>query len=301
MVSEEDKIKYRKSIAEFRLIDDTFMAVVFGGELQLSEMLLHTTIGNDKIRVVKSIGQYAIKNLEGHSSTLDIFCQDEQGRYFNVEVQRDSSGAVPQRARYHLGMIVRITQAMLGLTASENPGFFENLIFKYLYLTTPVAIVLLIVSIIVLYKTRFGLRLRACGEHPQAADSVGINVYKMRYAGVVISGVLGGIGGLAFTVAAGSGFQSSVAGYGFLALSVMIFGNWKPVNIMLASLFFALFKVIGGYKDYIPFLPKFSNITASENIYSMLPYILTMVVLIFTSRRSRAPKAEGIPYDKGAR
>ena len=196
---------------------------------------------------------------------------------------------------------VRITQAMLGLTASENPGFFENLIFKYLYLTTPVAIVLLIVSIIVLYKTRFGFRLRACGEHPQAADSVGINVYKMRYAGVVISGVLGGIGGLAFTVAAGSGFQSSVAGYGFLALSVMIFGNWKPVNIMLASLFFALFKVIGGYKDYIPFLPKFSNITASENIYSMLPYILTMVVLIFTSRRSRAPKAEGIPYDKGAR
>ena len=105
MVSEEDKIKYRKSIAEFRLIDDTFMAVVFGGELQLSEMLLHTTIGNDKIRVIKSIGQYAIKNLEGHSSTLDIFCQDEQGRYFNVEVQRDGSGAVPQRARYHLGMI----------------------------------------------------------------------------------------------------------------------------------------------------------------------------------------------------
>ena len=68
-------------------------------------MLLHTTIENDKIRVIKSIGQYAIKNLEGHSSTLDIFCQDEQGRYFNVEVQRDSSGAVPQRARYHLGMI----------------------------------------------------------------------------------------------------------------------------------------------------------------------------------------------------
>ena len=105
MVSEEDKIKFRKSIAEFRLIDDTFMAVVFGGELQLSEMLLHTTIGNDKIRVIKSIGQYAIKNLEGHWSTLDIFCQDEQGRYFNVEVQRDGSGAVPQRARYHLGMI----------------------------------------------------------------------------------------------------------------------------------------------------------------------------------------------------
>lgn len=105
MLSEEIKSKYKKSIAEFCLMDDTFMAVVFGNELQLSEMLLHTIMGNDKIRVITSTGQYAIKNLQGHSSTLDIFCQDEQGRYFNVEVQRASKGAVPQRARYHLGMI----------------------------------------------------------------------------------------------------------------------------------------------------------------------------------------------------
>ena len=105
MLSEEVKSKYKKSIAQFSLMDDTFMAVVFGNELQLSEMLLHTIMGNDKIRVITSTGQYAIKNLQGHSSTLDIFCQDELGRYFNVEVQRASSGAVPQRARYHLGMI----------------------------------------------------------------------------------------------------------------------------------------------------------------------------------------------------
>ena len=105
MLSEEVKSKYKKSIAQFSLMDDTFMAVVFGNELQLSEMLLHTIMGNDKIRVITSTGQYAIKNLQGHSSTLDIFCQDELGRCFNVEVQRASSGAVPQRARYHLGMI----------------------------------------------------------------------------------------------------------------------------------------------------------------------------------------------------
>ena len=105
MLSEEVKSKYKKSIAQFSLMDDTFMAVVFGNELQLSEMLLHTIMGNDKIRVIRSTGQYAIKNLQGHSSTLDIFCQYELGRYFNVEVQRASSGAVPQRARYHLGMI----------------------------------------------------------------------------------------------------------------------------------------------------------------------------------------------------
>ncbi len=186
-----------------------------------------------------------------------------------------------------------------GITAES--GFFERLIFKNLYLTTPLAIIILIVSIIVLYKTKFGLRLRACGEHPAAADSVGVNVYVMRYAGVIISGFLGGIGGLAFTVAAGSGFQSTVAGYGFLALAVMIFGNWNPVRICGAALFFALFKVIGSYATIIPFLPNLSNIKSSTYIYQMLPYIVTMIVLIFTSKKSRAPKAEGIPYDKGGR
>ena len=188
----------------------------------------------------------------------------------------------------------------IGKITAES-GFFERLIFKNLYLTTPLAIVILIASIVVLYKTKFGLRLRACGEHPAAADSVGINVYKMRYAGVIISGILGGIGGLAFTVAAGSGFQSTVAGYGFLALAVMIFGNWNPVRICGAALFFALFKVIGSYATIIPFLPSFSNIKSSTYIYQMLPYIVTMIVLIFTSKKSRAPKAEGIPYDKGGR
>lgn len=195
---------------------------------------------------------------------------------------------------------MRITAESVGLVAN-NASFWQTLVFKSLYLTTPVAILLWIFGTVLLYKTRLGLRLRACGEHPQAADSVGINVYKMRYIGVLISGVLGGIGGLAYTVAAGSGFQSTVAGYGFLALAVMIFGNWKPLNILGASLFFALFKVIGAYADSIPFLPKFEGVKAKEYIYLMMPYIVTMIVLILTSKKSRAPKAEGIPYDKGAR
>jgi len=194
---------------------------------------------------------------------------------------------------------VRISSESLGLGAVE--GFWGTFFFKSMYLTTPLAILLLIASWVLLYKTRLGLRLRACGEHPQAADSVGINVYKMRYIGVIISGFLGGIGGLAFTVAAGSGFQSSVAGYGFLALAVMIFGNWKPLPILGASLFFALFKIIGSYSGSIPFLPSFENVKSSEYIYLMLPYIVTMIILVLTSKKSRAPKAEGVPYDKGAR
>ncbi len=194
---------------------------------------------------------------------------------------------------------VRITAENAGLAGAE--GFFARLVFKSLYLTTPIALVLMAVSSFIMYKTRLGLRLRSCGEHPQAADSVGINVYRMRYIGVLISGFLGGVGGLAFTLAAGSGFQSQVAGYGFLALAVMIFGNWKPLNIFGAALFFAFFKIIGSYSGSIPFLPDFKEIRSSEYIYLMLPYIVTMIVLILTSKKSRAPKAEGIPYDKGAR
>ena len=193
----------------------------------------------------------------------------------------------------------RITQDTLGIAVKEN--FFQAFLFKSFYQTTIWAIVIFIIAAIALYKTRFGLRLRACGEHPQAADSVGVNVYRMRYAGVFISGLLGGIGGLAYTLAAGSAFQSTVAGYGFLALAVMIFGNWKPLNILGASLFIALFKILGSYSGSIPFLPKFENIKASEYIYLMLPYVVTMIVLILTSKKSRAPKAEGIPYDKGRR
>ncbi|MEN6419611.1 MAG: ABC transporter permease [Clostridiaceae bacterium] len=193
----------------------------------------------------------------------------------------------------------RITQETLGVAAKDT--FFQNFLFKSFYLTTPIALLLFILAVVILYKTRFGLRLRACGEHPQAADSVGINVYRMRYSGVLISGVLAGIGGVAYTVAAGSTFQSSVAGYGFLALAVMIFGNWKPWNILGASLFFALFKIIGSYSSSLPFLPSFENIKQSEYLYLMVPYVVTMILLILTSKKSRAPKSEGIPYDKGRR
>lgn len=192
----------------------------------------------------------------------------------------------------------RITQANLGVAGDT---IMTRFLFKSLYLTTPIAIVLLLFSIFFLYRTKTGLRLRACGEHPQAADSVGVNVYRMRYLGVGISGFFAGIGGIAYTFAAGSGFTSTVSGYGFLALAVMIFGNWKPINILFASFFFAFFRIISFYSNSLSFLPKFENIASSEYIYLIMPYLITMVILILTSKRSRAPKAEGIPYDKGRR
>lgn len=175
-----------------------------------------------------------------------------------------------------------------------NIGGFE---FNWFML---IALILLILSYVVLYKTKFGLRLLACGEHPQAADSVGINVYKMRYAGVLISGALGGLGGLVYITAGVSEwkFENGVAGFGFLALAVMIFGQWKPVNIGLAALLFGLFRALSNVYTGFDVLVA---LKLPGIIYNMLPYIIALVVLIFVSKNSRAPKAEGIPYDKGQR
>ena len=175
-----------------------------------------------------------------------------------------------------------------------NIGGFE---FNWFML---VAVIMLIVAYVVLYKTRFGLRLMACGEHPQAADSVGINVYKMRWAGVLISGMYGGLGGICYILAGVSlwKFENGVAGFGFLSLAVMIFGQWKPTRIALAALLFGFFRALSNVYFGFPFL---MSLNLPGSIYNMMPYIISLLVLAFTSRKSRAPKAEGIPYDKGSR
>ena len=163
-----------------------------------------------------------------------------------------------------------------------------------------IGIAILIASYFVLYKTRLGLRLRACGEHPQAADSVGINVYKMRYIGVLISGALGGIGGMAYIIPSVSSwnFEVGVSGAGFLALAVMIFGQWHPIRIFFAAMFFALFKSLANIASSIPMM---AVLGWTQNMYNMIPFIASMIILAFTSKKSRAPKAEGVPYDKGSR
>ena len=175
-----------------------------------------------------------------------------------------------------------------------NLGGFE---FNWFML---LALIALVISYVTLYKTRFGLRLMACGEHPQAADSVGINVYKMRYAGVLISGMLGGLGGIVYITAGVSEwkFENGVAGFGFLALAVMIFGQWKPTLIALAALLFGLFRALSNVYTGFDFLVA---LNVPSTVYNMLPYIISLLILAFTSKKSRAPKAEGIPYDKGSR
>ncbi len=199
-----------------------------------------------------------------------------------------------------------IKKSTFGIDKNVDLGFFGETFLNKVYLATYVCILIFIILSVLLYTTRFGLRLRACGENPQAADSLGINVYKMRYAGTTISGALAGMGGFVYALTATNcTANGDVAGFGFLALAVMIFGNWKPLNIALGALLFGLFKCIAaGYTsidingDGIFWL---AEIGISSHLYRMLPYLITLIVLSFTSKKSRAPKAEGIPYDKGTR
>lgn len=199
-----------------------------------------------------------------------------------------------------------IKKSTFGIPKSQDIGFLGETFLHKVYLATYICIILFVVLSVILYKTRFGLRLRACGENPQAADSLGINVYRMRYAGTTISGALAGMGGFVYSLTtANCTANGDVAGFGFLALAVMIFGNWKPLNIAAASLLFGLFKCIAAAYNSIDIngdgVFALAQLGISSHLYRMLPYLVTLTVLAFTSKKSRAPKAEGIPYDKGSR
>lgn len=175
-----------------------------------------------------------------------------------------------------------------------NIGSFE---FNWFML---IAVIVLVIAYILLYKTKFGLRMMACGEHPQAANSVGISVYKMRWSGVLISGAFGGLGGICYILAGVSEwkFENGVAGFGFLALAVMIFGQWKPTRIALAALLFGFFRALSNVYSGFDWL---AALNIPGGVYNMMPYVISLLVLAFTSKKSRAPKAEGIPYDKSMR
>ena len=199
-----------------------------------------------------------------------------------------------------------IKKTTLGFDKNADLGFLGNTFLHKVYLATYLCIIIFVILSVILYKTRFGLRLRSCGENPQASDSLGINVTKMRYTGTTISGALAGMGGFVYALTtANCASTGDVAGFGFLALAVMIFGNWKPLNIAGASLLFGLFKCVAAAYYSIDIngdgVYLLAELGISSHFYRMLPYLITLIVLAFTSKSSRAPKAEGIPYDKSTR
>jgi general nucleoside transport system permease protein len=170
------------------------------------------------------------------------------------------------------------------------------LLFTKTYATTWLLLVILALSWFVVYKTRFGLRLRACGEHPQTADAAGINVYRMRYAGVLISGALAGLSGGAILVTFSGEFNGTVAGLGFLALAALIFGNWKPLGILGATFFFGFAATLANVSQVVPAVSKIPGL-----VLKAFPYVVTILALVFFSKTTQAPKADGEIYDASKR
>lgn len=169
-----------------------------------------------------------------------------------------------------------------------------DIFFKNTSLIAYVAILTAILSWFIIFKTKFGLRLRSVGEHPQAADTLGINVYLMRYAGVMISGFLGGIGGAVYAQLISVNFAvTTIAGPGFIALAAMIFGKWNPIGAMLASLFFGLSQSLSVIGGQLPLLNKVPTV-----YLQITPYVLTVLVLAAFFGKAVAPKADGVNYIK---
>ncbi len=175
--------------------------------------------------------------------------------------------------------------------------FIGDILFTRVYLTVHLAAILVVVSWYVLYKTPFGLRLRAAGEHPHALDSMGVSVFKMRYIGVFISGILAGLGGGIMVLTQDIQYTvTSIGGTGFIALAALIFGRWKPIGVLGAGLFFGFSRIFALYSSRFEILAQFPN-----EFFFALPYLLTIIALVAFSRQSVAPKAVGEPYDKGGR
>lgn len=173
-----------------------------------------------------------------------------------------------------------------------GPLFFQNVLY-----TTYLVLVILVISWYVLYQTPFGLRFRACGENPQAADSMGIKVGFMRYFGVVMSGFMAGLGGAIVIVTYSGEFSQNIYnGLGFLALAALIFGKWKPFGILGAAFFFGIARTVSNMSLLYE---SFENV---PNIFlNTFPYIVTIIALVLFSSSSAGPKAAGEPYDVGKR
>lgn len=178
---------------------------------------------------------------------------------------------------------------------SEIPYIGE--MFKGIYPTILIALVLVVIAWYVVFKTPFGLRLRACGENPQAAASMGISVTKMRYTGVLVSGAFAGLAGAIMVLTSSTQFTAgTIHGVGFISVAALIFGKWNPYGVLGAGIFFGFAQTVGAYASMIPFL----NLIPSE-FFNCIPYVLTVVALVVFSGKSVGPKAAGEIYDSGKR
>ncbi|TSI11348.1 ABC transporter permease [Lysinibacillus sp. BW-2-10] len=172
-----------------------------------------------------------------------------------------------------------------------------KMLFVDVYATSILAIAIAFIAWFIIYKTPFGLRIRAVGEHPMAADTMGVNVTKMRYIAVMISGALGGIGGAIYAQAISGNYSATtISGQGFMAIAAMIFGKWHPLGALGAALFFGFAQALSVIGSSIPFIKDIPSV-----YLFILPYVLTILALAGFIGKANAPKASGVPYIKGKR
>lgn len=193
--------------------------------------------------------------------------------------------------------IIQKSFSKIDVPVLKDIPILGKLFFQNTYWTSFIAIIVAFIAWYIIYKTPFGLRLRSVGEHPMAADTMGINVIKMRYLGVIISGALGGIGGGVYAESISSNFShATISGQGFMALAAMIFGKWHPLGAMGAALFFGFAQSLSIIGTSLPFLKNIPS------VYLLIaPYVLTILALTGFIGRADAPKADGVHYIKGSR
>ena len=193
--------------------------------------------------------------------------------------------------KFQLGVSERFTIAGL----ADIPVI--GAVFTNVYPFQVIIVVIAFLAWYLLYKTKFGMRLRASGENPHSVDAAGVNVEKIRFSAVLISGLLSGLGGMCFAYSISANFSSNIyMGYGFLAIAALIFGNWRILPTLAACLLFGFAKSGGTFIAQIMALPS-----SFTDLFMILPYVLTLLLLIFFSKSNRAPRALGEIYDKGKR
>ena len=193
--------------------------------------------------------------------------------------------------KFVLGVSNRIT--VPGISAIPVLGA----VFTNVYPFEIVIVVVALAAWFVMYKTKFGLHLRACGDNPHAVDAAGVEVGRVRLAAVMVSGALSGLGGICFAYSISANFSNAIyVGYGYLAIAALIFGNWKILPTLGACLLFG-FARSGGYR----IVQLLAMPSSYQDLVMILPYVLTLFLLIFFSKHNRSPRALGVIYDKGAR
>ena len=227
--------------------------------------------------------------------------------YVSIDLQGDQIISGTALNMLSIGITVYLCQIIFKQqrTATFQRGFIKSnipvledipvigpMFFQSIYVTFFLALAIVLICYILLWKTPFGLRLRAAGEHPSAVDSLGISVRKLRYTGVLISGFLGGLAGGIMVLSNSNQFTAgSIHGVGFISMAALIFGRWHPAGVLGASIFFGFSQIFAIYSKDIPLLADLP-----KELFLALPYFLTVIAILLFSRKSMGPKAVGQPY-----